>query len=131
MSDKSKAINVTVTSFTSGSGSRKPRKWPLDVPASEGFSIGTVKWFDTSKGFGFITPKDTSQSDVFVHKSSILGSSKTGRTLMEGEDVEFVTCVDDKGKDMCKEVRGPNGESVQGVVNRRRQRRRDVKDETL
>ncbi|CAL4322648.1 Cold shock-like protein CspE [Buchnera aphidicola (Eriosoma lanigerum)] len=47
---------------------------------------GQVKWFNESKGFGFITPSDGSQ-DVFVHFSSIQGNGF--KTLSEGQNVEF------------------------------------------
>lgn len=49
-------------------------------------STGTVKWFNESKGFGFITPGDGSK-DVFVHFSAI--KSEGFRTLQEGQTVEF------------------------------------------
>ena len=49
-------------------------------------TTGTVKWFNESKGFGFITPDDGSK-DVFVHFSSI--SSSGFRTLTEGQAVRF------------------------------------------
>jgi CspA family cold shock protein len=49
-------------------------------------ATGTVKWFNESKGFGFITPEDGSK-DVFVHFSAI---AKEGfRTLAEGQQVTF------------------------------------------
>ncbi len=47
---------------------------------------GTVKWFNDSKGFGFITPEDGSR-DCFVHHSAI--QSDGFRSLAEGESVEF------------------------------------------
>ena len=47
---------------------------------------GTVKWFNESKGFGFITPEDGSK-DVFVHFSAI--ASEGFRTLQEGQVVTF------------------------------------------
>ncbi|HAI96302.1 MAG: cold-shock protein [Cycloclasticus sp.] len=47
---------------------------------------GTVKWFNESKGFGFITPEDGSK-DVFVHFSAI--ASEGFRTLNEGQQVSF------------------------------------------
>ncbi|HDR0730748.1 transcription antiterminator/RNA stability regulator CspE [Pasteurella multocida] len=47
---------------------------------------GTVKWFNSDKGFGFITPADGSK-DLFVHFSGIIGSNY--RTLNEGDRVEY------------------------------------------
>jgi len=49
-------------------------------------ATGTVKWFNESKGFGFITPDDGSK-DVFVHFSAI--TSEGFRTLAEGQQVTF------------------------------------------
>ena len=47
---------------------------------------GTVKWFNDSKGFGFIAPRDGSK-DVFVHYSAIANSGF--RTLAEGQTVTY------------------------------------------
>lgn len=47
---------------------------------------GTVKWFNESKGYGFIRPNDGGE-DVFVHYSAIKGSGF--RTLAEGQSVSF------------------------------------------
>jgi CspA family cold shock protein len=49
-------------------------------------ATGTVKWFNESKGYGFISPSDGS-ADVFVHFSAIEGSGF--RTLAEGQSVTF------------------------------------------
>ena len=49
-------------------------------------ATGTVKWFNETKGFGFITPQDGSK-DVFVHFSAIQGDGF--RTLAEGQTVTF------------------------------------------
>ena len=49
-------------------------------------ATGTVKWFNESKGFGFITPEDGG-SDVFVHFSAI--QAQGFKTLLEGQAVSF------------------------------------------
>ena len=49
-------------------------------------ATGTVKWFNESKGYGFITPEDGSK-DVFVHHSAITGTGF--KTLAEGQRVTF------------------------------------------
>ena len=54
---------------------------------------GTVKWFNDSKGYGFISYKEG--EDVFVHFSAITGDGF--RTLAEGEDVEFELLTNEKG----------------------------------
>lgn len=54
---------------------------------------GTVKWFNDSKGYGFI--QQPTGDDVFVHFSSITGEGF--RTLAEGEEVEFELRETEKG----------------------------------
>jgi CspA family cold shock protein len=57
-------------------------------------SQGTVKWFNSEKGYGFITP-DEGGGDVFVHHTAI---NTTGyRTLEEGQKVTFEIEQSDKG----------------------------------
>lgn len=61
---------------------------------------GTVKWFDDSKGFGFITPEN-GEKDCFVHHSAIEGSGF--KSLADGDRVEF---------DMVEEPKGPKAQNV-------------------
>ena len=58
-------------------------------------TTGIVKWFNDSKGFGFITPEDGSK-DVFVHHSAIQGGDEF-KTLAEGARVEFDVVQGEKG----------------------------------
>ncbi len=55
---------------------------------------GTVKWFNSEKGYGFIEQEDG--TDVFVHYSAISGSGY--RSLEEGDKVEFTITEGQKGK---------------------------------
>ncbi|MEW6570194.1 MAG: cold-shock protein [Nitrospirota bacterium] len=61
---------------------------------------GTVKWFNESKGFGFITKEDG--GDVFVHYSAIQGNGF--KTLSEGQQVTFEV------------VDGPKGPKAENVM---------------
>ncbi|NTV96552.1 MAG: cold-shock protein [Thiobacillus sp.] len=58
-------------------------------------ATGTVKWFNDSKGFGFITP-DGGGEDVFAHFSAI--QSKGFKSLKEGQRVTFDVTDGPKGK---------------------------------
>lgn len=63
-------------------------------------NTGTVKWFDSQKGFGFIT-NEQSVKDIFVHFSGI--ASNGFKTLEEGQQVSFDT------------TQGPRGEQAVNV----------------
>lgn len=56
---------------------------------------GTVKWFNSQKGYGFITMEDG--TDIFVHYSGIV-SEKKFKSIMEGQTVEFEIVDGEKGK---------------------------------
>jgi len=56
--------------------------------------IGTVKWFNEEKGFGFITPEDGSK-DLFVHQTALVGLGL--RPLPEGKKVSYTAGEGSKG----------------------------------
>jgi len=64
-------------------------------------TVGTVKWFNTSRGYGFIKPE--SGNDVFVHVSAIQDSD----SLQDGQAVEF---------DIAQGQKGPEATNVRPVV---------------
>jgi cold shock protein len=65
-------------------------------------TVGTVKWFNADKGYGFIQPE--SGEDVFVHFSAIQTSGY--RTLNEGQSVEF---------DVAQGPKGPQAANVRPI----------------
>ena len=62
---------------------------------------GTVKWFNDSKGYGFIKPPEG--EEVFVHFSAIVGDGF--RTLAEGDEVEFEILESDRGVKAANVIR--------------------------
>ena len=62
---------------------------------------GKVKWFNSAKGYGFITPE--SGNDVFVHFSAIKASGF--KTLDENDSVEFEVVSDEKGQKAANGVK--------------------------
>lgn len=67
---------------------------------------GTVKWFSSLKGFGFLVP-DGEERDIFVHHSNI--EMEGYRTLTQGDAVEFELVKDEKGRVQAGKVRTLNG----------------------
>jgi CspA family cold shock protein len=63
-------------------------------------TVGTVKWFNTNRGYGFIKPE--SGNDVFVHASAI----QDGDSLQDGQAVEF---------DITQGQKGPQAANVRAV----------------
>ena len=63
-------------------------------------ATGKVKWFDTSKGFGFITPDDGSK-DVFAHHTGIAGDGY--KSLNEDQEVTF---------DVTEGAKGPQASNI-------------------
>jgi CspA family cold shock protein len=64
-------------------------------------ATGTVKWFNDTKGYGFIAPDDGGK-DVFVHRTGIAGEGF--RSLSEGEKVEFEVREGAKGPEATNVV---------------------------
>ena len=66
-------------------------------------TTGTVKWFNSQKGFGFIQPDDNSK-DVFVHISAVERAGMTA--LNEGDKISFEIVADSRsGKSAAEELR--------------------------
>ena len=64
-------------------------------------SVGTVKWFNPTKGFGFIEPEDGGK-DAFVHISAV---QKAGMdTLREGQKVEYALVPGDGGRSSAENL---------------------------
>ena len=63
---------------------------------------GTVKWFNTAKGYGFIQPQGGGDKDVFVHISAVERAGLT--TLNEGQVVEFEV-VENRGKSSAENLK--------------------------
>lgn len=62
---------------------------------------GTVKWFNSDKGFGFITPTDGGE-DVFAHFSAIVADGF--KTLQEGQEVAFDVEADPKNPNRMRAI---------------------------
>jgi CspA family cold shock protein len=91
-------------------GNRSPLQFQAksglnDQPSYYGVSnmaIGTVKWFNDAKGFGFITPEEGGE-DVFAHFSAI--DMPGFKTLKEGQRVQYDLADGPKGKKQAANIR--------------------------
>ena len=70
--------------------------WESDVPS------GTVKWFNATKGYGFIQPEGGGSKDVFVHISAVERAGFS--SLAEGAKVSF-DVVQNRGKELAENLR--------------------------
>ncbi len=101
------------STWEAATAGREPRQQPAEnkrpaAPKKQASSAtgpreqGTVKWFNASKGFGFIVREDG--EEIFVHFRSIRGEGR--RSLRDGQSVSFVVADSDKG---------PQAEDVEGL----------------
>jgi CspA family cold shock protein len=78
-------------------------------------ATGTVKWFNTTKGFGFIEPDGGGGKDVFVHISAVERSGLTG--LKDNQKVSFdIESVGDQPEAGVRPARGGGWSSAPGLL---------------
>ena len=92
---------LEAANFASPPYSHGPYGGSITSPGRLSVAIGTVKWFNAQKGYGFIQPSDGGK-DVFVHISAV---ERAGLgTLSEGQKVSF-TIVNDRGKSAASDLK--------------------------
>lgn len=86
---------------------------------------GKVAWFDSDKGFGFISFPEGGDKDIFVHYSGILTSGF--KTLKDGDEVEFTISLGSKNRLQATEVTvtsRPNGSNNDRKVRKDQRQRK-------
>eukprot|EP01062_Namystynia_karyoxenos_P053063 TRINITY_DN4280_c0_g2_i1.p1 TRINITY_DN4280_c0_g2~~TRINITY_DN4280_c0_g2_i1.p1 ORF type:complete len:472 (+),score=180.73 TRINITY_DN4280_c0_g2_i1:94-1416(+) len=122
--------------FTRGIAPKNGKVWAENLrgPGFQGKPVqGTVKLWNKDKGFGFITAKDNSctqipprpdgsPGDIFVHVSAVQAEKHDGSELLVGEDVEFTVGATKDGKPCALNVCGPgcirNGQPVRAPAEK-------------
>ena len=89
----SATASPVVSKPAAGGSSSRPATTKATSVSDGDREFGTVKWFNVSKGFGFITKDDG--EEIFVHFRSIRGEGRRG--LRDGQSVSFVVAQSDKG----------------------------------
>lgn len=84
---------------------------PAPVVVSETRLVGRVKWFNNKSGFGFITPCEGDDKDIFVHYTCLCVNKDDYKYLVQGEYVEFdlVKTADEKHEFHAANVSGIKG----------------------
>jgi CspA family cold shock protein len=88
-------LNAVITSARSRKRSPRPRRSSAHSESDGDREEGEVKWFNVSKGFGFI--RRDNDEEIFVHFRSIRSSNPGRRGLSDGQRVSFIVVDSDKG----------------------------------
>ena len=75
--------------------------------------LGQVKWFNHTRGYGFLTNLNGGDNaDIFVHHSQLTTKTNVYKTLYQGEYVEYSDTTDEKGKSCASNVTGLKGNTL-------------------
>ncbi|KAK9817619.1 hypothetical protein WJX74_005926 [Apatococcus lobatus] len=114
-SEEGHTVEPTSTSAPAEAAPEAAEAQAPDAAASETRNSGSCKWFNASKGYGFIEPEGGGE-DLFVHQSNL--EMEGFRSLREGESVQFVTEIAPDGRQKAIKVTGPGGAAPQGAPRR-------------